>query len=96
MECLSAILQEPETIRRPEALVSSTLDLAGGKFRALIDRVAARDVYDGNEIARRQVEDWPEQIRSAFVFLSGTLNLPLTAYAPDRIDLLVGLAPRCR
>lgn len=81
-------LWQPATVTRPVALVSSELDLAGGKFRALIDRVAARDVYDGIEIARRQVGDWPNRVRSAFVFLSGTLDLPLTAYGPDRIDLL--------
>lgn len=81
-------LWQPETIARPSALVSSELDLAGGKFRALIDRVAARDVYDGIEIARRHVADWPTQVRSAFVFLSGTLDLPLTSYSPDRIDSL--------
>lgn len=39
-------LWQPEPLERPTILVADEADLVGGKFRALIDRVAPRDVYD--------------------------------------------------
>ncbi|MBV6502377.1 MAG: hypothetical protein AKCLJLPJ_00421 [Fimbriimonadales bacterium] len=82
------VLWQPESVERPTVLVASEEDLVGGKFRAMLDRVAARDVFDAAEIAR-SYEDWPpESHRSAIVFLTGTLPLRLTKYDESRIDLL--------
>ena len=65
------------------------IDLIAGKYRALIDRVAARDVFDAVGIARAFGSEWPSSdVQNAFVFLTGTLDLPLTSYQHDRIDLL--------
>lgn len=81
-------LWQPEGVETPTLLVSSESDLVGGKFRALIARVAARDVFDVARLAHGR-EDWPPpHLKAAFVFLTGTLSLPLTRYDASRLDRL--------
>lgn len=82
-------LWQPESIEPVEFTLVGRSDLVAGKFRALIDRVAARDVFDAVRIAELLGSDWPSPaIKSAFVFLSGTLDLPLTSYSVERLGRL--------
>lgn len=67
-------------------LVSSSEELVAGKLRALIDRVAARDVFDSTWVLGLVPEDRQPLFRRLFVLFSGTLSLPLTSYSVDRID----------
>jgi len=81
-------LWQPEPIERPSILVAADVDLIGGKFRALVDRVAARDVFDAVRLAENH-QPWPPELaQSAFVFLIGTLSNSLLKYDPSRIEQL--------
>ena len=65
----------------------STTELVAGKMVALIDRVAARDLYDiANLKNRRDTFALAADARSMFIALSGVLSLPLTRYGPDRLE----------
>lgn len=81
-------LWQPLGVEQPAVQLVSRVDLIAGKFRALIDRVAARDVFDAVRIASNYPTWPPEGVRSAFVFLTGTLPLPLTSYGEDRLEQL--------
>jgi len=82
-------LWQPEPIDLVEFTLVGRADLIAGKFRALVDRVAARDVFDAVRIADALGGGWPAPgIKNAFVFISGTLDLPLTAYSVSRLDRL--------
>jgi hypothetical protein len=65
----------------------STTELVAGKMVALIDRVAARDLYDVAHLKnRRDIFGLAAEARSMFIALSGVLSLPLTRYGPDRLE----------
>jgi len=82
-------LWQPESVDPVEFTLVGRSDLVAGKFRALIDRVAARDVFDAVRIAESYASDWPSvELKNAFVFISGTLDLPLTDYSVERLDRL--------
>jgi predicted nucleotidyltransferase component of viral defense system len=82
-------LWQPGGLERPEALLVSTEELIAGKLRALIDRVAARDVFDAAHLPELIGGDWPSrEAKALFVLYSGTLNAPLTTYSLDRLDRL--------
>jgi predicted nucleotidyltransferase component of viral defense system len=84
-----AELWQPEGLSPVEFTLVGRADLVAGKFRALIDRVAARDVFDAVRIAQAYGESWPSSsVRNAFVFLCGTLDHPLTDYTTERLDRL--------
>ncbi len=82
-------LWQPEEIDPVTYPLVGRSDLIAGKYRALIDRTAARDCFDSVQIARAFGESWPPpEVQNAFVFLTGTLNLPLTSYAVERVERL--------
>jgi len=82
-------LWQPEGLERPHAIVVPTEELIAGKLRALIDRVAARDVFDACFLPQLIGGDWPSRkAKALFVFYTGTLSVPLTSYSIDRLDRL--------
>lgn len=82
-------LWQPEGVDPIQFTLVGRADLIAGKFRALLDRVAARDVFDAVRIRQSFETEWPPSvIRNAFVFLTGTLDLPLTSYNVERLDRL--------
>jgi hypothetical protein len=76
-------------------------EVMAGKLLALLDRVAARDLYDAAQFAQAPPTD-PAAFRRLFIALSGVLPNPLTAYdmrhlrAFSQIDLDRELAPFLR
>jgi predicted nucleotidyltransferase component of viral defense system len=83
------LLWQPQGVDPLEFTLVGRSDLVAGKFRALIDRVAARDVFDAVRIAEGYGDQWPPmEIRNAFVFTTGTLDLPLTDYSVERLERL--------
>lgn len=82
-------LWQPGGLEGPEALLVNTHELIVGKLRALIDRSAARDVYDACFLPSLISEEWPpSHLKALFVFFTGTLPLPLSRYGLDRLDRL--------
>lgn len=82
-------LWQPEGLERPEAIIVPTEELIAGKLRALIDRVAARDVFDAGYLPQLVGGDWPSrEAKALFVLYTGTLSVPLTNYSTDRVDRL--------
>jgi predicted nucleotidyltransferase component of viral defense system len=82
-------LWQPGGLDLVEFTLVGRADLIAGKFRALIDRIAARDVFDAVRISERLGAAWPPpEVKAAFIFLTGTLSLPLTAYGLERLDRL--------
>jgi hypothetical protein len=79
---------QPSNIDWPAFLLASNEELAVGKVTALLDRRAARDVYDTMFLPGLFEEPWPsKKLKRLFVFFSGRLPLPLTRYGLERIDL---------
>ena len=76
-------------------------EVMAGKLLALLDRVAARDLYDVAQFAQMPPAD-PVAFRRLFIALSGVLPSPLTAYdtrhlrAFTQIDLDRQLVPFLR
>lgn len=54
-------------------------EVLAGKLLALLDRVAARDLYDAAQFAQASPAD-PVAFRRLFIALSGVLPNPLTTY----------------
>lgn len=82
-------LWQPEGLERPTVRMVCTEELVAGKLRALVDRVAARDVFDAAFLPELLPGIWPSrEARALFVLYSGTLDLPLTSYSVARLDRL--------
>lgn len=80
---------QPDGVDRPQARLCAREELIAGKLRALVDRVAARDVYDTTFLPTLSNEPWPSQHQKRlFVFYSGTLPQPLNSYSTKRLDRL--------
>ena len=76
----------PDGSQSKPALVCSTEELVAGKFRALLDRVAARDVFDATWVTGLiSSHEWP-LFKKLFILFSGTLDRPLHSYSVDLID----------
>jgi len=76
----------PDGSQSKPTLVCSVEELVAGKVRALLDRVAARDVFDVTWVTGLIVsQEWP-LFKKLFVFFSGTLDRPLHSYSVDLID----------
>ena len=63
-------------------------EVMAGKLLALLDRVAARDLYDTAQFALTPPQD-PVAFRRLFVGLSGVLPKALTAYAARRLQVFL-------
>lgn len=82
-------LWQPEGLEKPEVNIVCTEELVAGKLRALIDRVAARDVFDAGFLPEILPGEWPtREAKALFVLYTGTLSLPLTAYSVERLERL--------
>jgi predicted nucleotidyltransferase component of viral defense system len=79
----------PDGVARELVLVCSTEELVAGKLRALIDRVAARDVFDAGWVTSIVPEENAEMLKKLFVVFGGTLDRPLYEYPIERIDRLL-------
>ncbi len=60
-------------------------EVLAGKLLALLDRIAARDLYDAASFVSPPSHD-SSQFRRLFVALSGMLPKPLTAYGIERLS----------
>ena len=72
-----------------KCLVMSPAEILAGKILALLDRSAARDLFDLARLPprfRKVLSD--TNSRKIFVALSGTLPHPLTRYGRSRLDRL--------
>lgn len=69
-----------------EARVVSREEVMAGKLLALLDRVAARDLYDVAAFAGAPSEYEPSVFRCLFVALSGVLPRALSAYGAQHLD----------
>lgn len=82
-------LWQPSGLEKPEVNIVSTEELVAGKLRALIDRVAARDVFDASLLPEMLPGGWPSrEVKALFVRYTGTLSLPLTTYSVERLERL--------
>ena len=77
-------------------------ELVAGKLLALLDRTAARDLYDVASLAVRATFPASASERRLFIALAGTLKRPLFDYGVERLarveeaDLRANLAPLLR
>lgn len=69
-----------------EARIVSREEVMAGKLLALLDRVAARDLYDVAAFAGAPSEYEPSVFRCLFVALSGVLPRALSAYGAQHLD----------
>ncbi len=78
-----------------DARVVGTPELVAGKLVALLDRSAARDLYDVARIQRHaELELTGGQARELFVALSGVLDRPLWEYPLEHLDRVTELEVR--
>lgn len=78
----------PDGVERPPITICSALELVAGKVRALLDRVAARDVFDTSWSLALIPPNETRLFKRLFVLFSGTLDHPLTHYSLDRLETL--------
>jgi predicted nucleotidyltransferase component of viral defense system len=72
-----------------KCLVMSPAELLAGKILALLDRSAARDLFDIVRLPRALHKVFGDATaRKVFIALSGTLPHPLTRYGRERLDRL--------
>ena len=72
-----------------KCLVMSPAEILAGKILALLDRAAARDLFDISRLPTRfQKVLTDPRSRKIFIALSGTLPHPLTKYGRTRFDRL--------
>lgn len=80
----------------------SFAELVAGKLLALVDRTAARDLYDVATLAARATSPASASEKRVFIALAGTLKRPLFDYRVERLarveeaDLRANLAPLLR
>ena len=82
-------LWQPDALDRPDVRIVGVSELLIGKFLALLDRGAARDVWDVANLqeAPREVARLDE-FRRFFIAFSATLPHPLTTYTQRRLENL--------
>ena len=83
-------LWQPGEIDRPEIRTVSLLEIVVGKLLAMLDRGAARDVWDLANLPSQvnTVKKLPS-IRTYFVALASILNHPLPTYTRSRLEALI-------
>lgn len=79
----------PDGVTRESVLVCSTEELVAGKLRALVDRVAARDVFDAGWVTALVPKGNTALLKKLFVLFGGSLDRPLHEYPIERIDRLL-------
>jgi len=83
-------LWQPGYIDRPEVKTVSLLEIVVGKLLAMLDRGAARDVWDlANLQARANTVRSLPAFRNWFIALSSILNHPLPTYTLSRLEGLI-------
>ncbi len=84
------ILWQPGDLDRPQVGTVSDTELLVGKLLALLDRGAARDVWDVVNLPEAAVEVLKSsRFRVHFIALVAILNHPLPTYTRDRLKHLV-------
>lgn len=82
-------LWQPTGVERPSVQMVSNEELVAGKLRALLDRVAPRDVFDAGFLPEIIDGKWPtRRAKALFILFAGALNHPLTDYKLERVDKL--------
>ena len=77
-------LWRPDGRDRPSVQVLSDAELAAGKLCALLDRTAARDLWDTAHLPEL-LEEWPpKRLKPVFVALAGALPHALSSYDAAR------------
>lgn len=80
-------LWDPTERRAVSVRVVSSEELVAGKLIALLDRTAARDLFDVARLASGLLPGLDlEKLRPVFVALSSILPLPVSRYGIDRLD----------
>jgi len=80
-------LWQPGGLDEPRTLLVSPMELAIGKFLALLDRGAVRDVWDAANLPQALVEVvHAESFRPWFVAMAAILPNPLANYTRARLD----------
>jgi predicted nucleotidyltransferase component of viral defense system len=78
---------QPGGLDEPELPVVGLDEISIGKLIALLDRCAARDVYDASQLATiAGVQLSSPGFRARFIALSAILNQPLPSYGRERLD----------
>jgi predicted nucleotidyltransferase component of viral defense system len=80
-------LWQPGELERPKVTVVSLEEILVGKLLALLDRGAARDVWDVANLPAQAARVLRKRsFRSWFITLAGTLAHPLPTYTRERLD----------
>jgi predicted nucleotidyltransferase component of viral defense system len=83
-------LWQPGEMDRPEVRTVSLLEIVVGKLLAMLDRGAARDVWDlANLPAQANAVKRLPSFRTWFVALASILNHPLPTYTRSRLEALI-------
>ena len=82
-------LWQPDALDQPDVRIVGVMELLIGKLLALLDRGAARDVWDVANLpkAALQVVE-SDEFRRLFIAFSATLPHPLTTYTRRRLENL--------
>ena len=84
------ILWQPGELDRPQVRSVGDTELLDGKLLALLDRGAARDVWDVANLQAPAVDVLKsDRFRMYFIAFAAILNHPLATYTRDRLDRLV-------
>ena len=80
-------LWQPRGLAAPSVRVVAEEELWAGKLCALLARVAPRDLWDAARLPQQAPKVWgSKRFHRLFVAIAGTLDHPLHAYGPDRLD----------
>jgi len=83
-------LWQPGALDRARVRVVSLTELLVGKLLALLDRGAARDVWDVANLSQDAAEEMAAPLfRARFIAMSAVLAHPLWTYSRDRLTSLV-------
>jgi hypothetical protein len=78
---------QPTGFRSVSARTVGTQELAAGKISALLDRSAARDIWDVRRLPKFVGADWSSRnLRVVFLAISGALDHAVYTYGRDRLE----------
>lgn len=78
----------PSGVQIDPVTTCAKIELVAGKFRALIERIAARDFFDAMWVMKLIPEEDFTLFKKMFVLFSGTLNQPLYSFKSTHLDKL--------